>query len=79
MPLRRIELNQAPPADLAFVQLERLTPVFILIDRGHEIGRIRGYPGPEGFWTQLAMLIDRLPRQPVQDQAALTTPLRAAD
>jgi hypothetical protein len=78
-PLRRIDLNQTPPADLAFLQIERLTPVFILVDKGREIGRIRGYPGPEGFWTQLAILMDRLPQPAAQDQAALATPLRAAD
>jgi hypothetical protein len=79
-PLRRIELNQAPPADLAFVEIERLTPLFVLVDRGREIGRIRGYPGPEGFWTQLAMLMDRLPQSGAsQEQAALTAPSHAAD
>jgi hypothetical protein len=63
-PLRRIELGRSPPADLAFLQIERLTPLFILVDKGREVGRIRGYPGPEGFWTQLAMLMDRLPAPP---------------
>ena len=77
-PLRRIELNQSPPADLAFVEIERLTPLFVLVDKGREIGRIRGYPGPEGFWTQLAMLMDRLPQTgTAHDEAALTAPLRA--
>jgi hypothetical protein len=78
-PLRRIDLNRAPPADLAFVQIERLTPVFILVDGGREIGRIRGYPGPDGFWMQLTVLMDRLPNVPKQNQAALTEQLRVAD
>lgn len=77
-PLRRIKLNQSPPADLAFLEIERLTPVFILVDKGREIGRIRGYPGPEGFWMQLATLIDHLPQPGVQERSALT-PLRTAD
>ena len=78
-PLRRIDLYQRVPDDLAFLDIERLTPVFILIDKGREIGRIRGYPGPEGFWTQLAILMDRLPQEPAQEQAALTSRLHAAD
>lgn len=61
-PLRRIQLADRVPADLSFLSIERLTPLFILVDQGREIGRIRGYPGPEGFWTQLAVLMGRLPQ-----------------
>lgn len=61
-PLRRIPLAGPVPADLTFVARERLTPLFVLVDRGREIGRIRGYPGAEGFWMQLAMLMERLPQ-----------------
>ena len=61
-PLRRIQLAEAVPPDLSFLTIERLTPLFILVDKGREIGRIRGYPGPEGFWTQLAILMGRLPQ-----------------
>src|SRR6185437_5353305 len=42
-PLRRVDIFKPIPADLAFVQVERITPVFVLVDQGHEIGRIRGY------------------------------------
>ena len=77
-PLRRIDLYKPVPADLAFLQIERLTPLFILVDEGREIGRIRGYPGQEGFWTQLSMLMDRLPQSATaREQASLTTSLRA--
>ena len=77
-PLRRIDLYKPVPADIAFLQIERLTPLFMLVDQSREIGRIRGYPGLEGFWTQLSMLMDRLPNDgTAQEQASLTTPLRA--
>ena len=77
-PLRRIDLYKPVPADLSFLQIERLTPLFILVDEGREIGRIRGYPGQEGFWTQLSMLMDRLPQSATaREQASLTTSLRA--
>jgi hypothetical protein len=75
--LRRIDLYYSVPRDLAFLQIERLTPLFILVDGGREIGRIRGYPGPEGFWTQLAISMYRLPNSAEQDEVALATPLRA--
>jgi hypothetical protein len=59
-PLRRVDITQAPPGDLAFIQVERLTPLFVLVDKGREIGRIRGYGGREMFWTQLYMLMQKL-------------------
>ena len=59
-PLRRVDLMRALPADLAFIQVERLTPLFVLIDQGREIGRIRGYPGDESFWGLLGALIRKL-------------------
>lgn len=59
-PLRRVDIAQPLPADIAFVQRERFTPVFVLVDRGREVGRIRGYPGDTFFWGLLATLIARL-------------------
>ena len=59
-PLRRVDITQVPPADLAFIQIERLTPLFVLVDNGREIGRIRGYGGRDMFWTQLYMLMQKL-------------------
>lgn len=59
-PLRRVDITQARPRDLAFIEIERLTPLFVLVDNGREIGRIRGYGGREMFWTQLYMLMQKL-------------------
>lgn len=59
-PLRRVDIDKPLPADLAFVRVERLTPLFVLIDDGHEIGRIRGYPGDDNFWGLLDGLLRRL-------------------
>lgn len=59
-PLRRVDVTQPLPHDLAFLDVERLTPLFVLIDRGHEIGRIRGYPGEDHFWGLLGVLIKKL-------------------
>ena len=61
-PLRRLDIAQPAPADLAFIKRERFTPVFVLVDAGREIGRIRGYPGDTFFWGLLANLIERLDR-----------------
>jgi thioredoxin-related protein len=59
-PLRRVNIIQAVPSDLAFIDVERLTPLFVLVDNGHEIGRIRGYPGEDHFWGLLGGLIKKL-------------------
>ena len=59
-PLRRVDIAQGLPADLAFIEVERLTPLFVLVDKGREIGRIRGYGGRDMFWTQLYMLMQKL-------------------
>jgi hypothetical protein len=61
-PLRRHDIARPVPAELAFIRRERFTPVFVLIDEGREIGRIRGYPGDIFFWGLLANLIERLDR-----------------
>ena len=59
-PLRRLDIAEPIPAKLAFVTRERFTPVFVLVEDGREIGRIRGYPGDIFFWGLLANLIERL-------------------
>ncbi|TMJ01115.1 MAG: transcriptional regulator [Alphaproteobacteria bacterium] len=61
-PLRRLDIALPAPSDLAFIKRERFTPVFVLIDGGREIGRIRGYPGDTFFWGLLANLLERLDR-----------------
>lgn len=59
-PLRRVNIDYPLPQDLDFVAVERLAPLFVLVDKGHEIGRIRGYPGEENFWGLLGALIKKL-------------------
>ena len=72
-PLRRIELGHTP-SDLAFLSVDRLTPEFIMVDGGREIGRIRGYPGPDSFWMQLAVLMRRLDAAATDKQASNPVP-----
>ncbi len=60
-PLRRVDAAKPMPPELAFIEAERLTPVFVLIDNGREVGRIRGYPGEDHFWGLLGTLLAKLP------------------
>ena len=73
-PLRRLDIAKPAPSDLAFVQRERFTPVFVLVDGGREIGRIRGYPGDTFFWGLLANLIERLDRGETASPEPLAAP-----
>ena len=59
-PLRRVDIDKPLPRDLAFIQVERLTPLFVLVHEGREIGRIRGYPGEDHFWGLLGELVAKL-------------------
>jgi hypothetical protein len=58
-PLRRVDIVRGVPDDLAFIEVERLTPLFVLVDSGREIGRIRGF-GEDHFWGLLGVLIKEL-------------------
>jgi hypothetical protein len=49
-PLRRVNIDYPLPTDLSFIAVERLAPLFVLVDKGREVGRIRGYPGEDHFW-----------------------------
>ncbi len=55
-PLRRVDRDQPPPADLAGIDPGGFTPTFVVVDKGREIGRIRGYPGDAFFFG----LLDRI-------------------
>lgn len=48
------------PPNLAFIEVERLALLFILVEGDREIGRIRGYPGEEHFWGLLGMFLKQL-------------------
>ena len=80
-PLRRVDIAAALPSDLAFIAVERLTPLFVLVENGREIGRIRGYPGENHFWGLLGVLIKQLDNSGTGGERAqlLKKTLRAID
>ncbi|WP_340119507.1 transcriptional regulator [Pelagibius sp. 7325] len=62
-PLRRVDVTQPWPADLADVATDRYTPTFIVVENGREIARLRGYPGEDFFWPLLAEMLTKLAPQ----------------
>src|SRR5438105_15905519 len=77
VPLRRLDIGHPVPSDLGFIRRERFTPVFVLIDEGREIGRIRGYPAHTLFWGLLANLIERRELGAPPPEPAAAPPPRA--
>src|ERR1700693_1892757 len=69
-PLRRVDIDRQVPPDLGFIEVERLTPLFVLVDRGREIGRIRGYPGEDHFWGLLGVLMKSLDASATGEESA---------
>jgi hypothetical protein len=59
-PLRRVDIHDPLPADLAGIRVERFTPTFVLVDNGKEIGRMRGYTGDQFFWFLLGEMLEKL-------------------
>ena len=53
-PLRRHDFYDAMPDDLAHLTPATMTPTFIVIRDGAEVGRIIGYPGAELFWWRIS-------------------------
>jgi hypothetical protein len=78
-PLRRLDSARPLPQDLAFLSVERLTPLFVLVDDGREIGRIRGYPGEDNFWGLLNAIMKTLDERGQEHAHVSEKPLRATD
>ena len=63
-PLRRIDLD-APPADTpALTPVVNITPTFVLMQEGREIGRFSGYSDDMTFWARLEILLKSLETRP---------------
>jgi thioredoxin-related protein len=58
--LRRVDIAGERPDDLRLVGEIRLTPTFLVMDQGREVGRILGYSGEDMFWGLLDQIIARL-------------------
>lgn len=61
-PLRRVDIHAERPEDLRPLGPIALTPTFVVLDQGREVGRIQGYPGDDMFWGLLDQIIAKLPQ-----------------
>jgi hypothetical protein len=60
-PLRRLDIGDPRPPELAALPDIMYTPTFVLMDGGSEIGRIVGYLGEDQFWGLLGEFFQRIP------------------
>jgi thioredoxin-related protein len=60
--LRRVDIDDDRPADLAGIRGVRYTPTFVVMDRGREVGRILGYPGEDMFYGLLNQILKKVPK-----------------
>src|SRR3546814_12256203 len=67
-PLRRVDVTQPWPSDLAGIGGDIYTPTFIVVENGTEVARLRGYPGEHFFWPLLNEMLQGLP--PLQPDSA---------
>jgi hypothetical protein len=62
-PLRRLDIAQRPD-NVVLALPVTVSPTFVLVDNGREVGRITGYPGADFFWALLGELVGKLDRAP---------------
>lgn len=59
-PLRRVNLSSSATGGAALSRPVTITPTFVLVSRGREVGRVVGYPGAEFFYGALDEQLQKL-------------------
>lgn len=57
VPMKFIDLNSAAAGDLQLLGPIESVPTVLVVLRGHELGRIPGYIGPESFFHSIDRLL----------------------
>ncbi len=61
-PLRRVRLSSNPTGGVKLARPVTITPTFVLVDGGREVGRVVGYPGADYFYPALGEQLAKLHR-----------------
>ncbi|GAC1458055.1 MAG: hypothetical protein PVSMB8_14500 [Vulcanimicrobiaceae bacterium] len=64
LPLRRVDIHAARPADLRSIGGIRFTPTFVVLHCGREFARMTGYLGDEQFWGLLDQNVRSIKESP---------------
>jgi len=57
--LRRVDADRETDGGVKLARPVEVTPTFVIVACGREVGRILGYPGEDHFWGLLGMEIER--------------------
>jgi thioredoxin-related protein len=57
--LRRVDAERERTGGVQLAQPVEVTPTFVIVACGRELGRITGYPGDDHFWGLLGEAIGR--------------------
>lgn len=57
--LRRVDADRGTNGGVKLARPVEVTPTFVIVACGREVGRILGYPGEDHFWGLLGMEIER--------------------
>lgn len=60
-PLRRLDIKAKVPDDIKLKRPVTITPTFVLVEAGEEVGRVVGYGGSEFFYEMLGDVMAKLP------------------
>ncbi|WP_218578211.1 thioredoxin domain-containing protein [Vineibacter terrae] len=58
--LRRVDADRSTDGGVRLSRPVDVTPTFVIVACGREVGRITGYPGEDHFWGLLGIEIERL-------------------
>ncbi|HEX2888464.1 hypothetical protein [Vineibacter terrae] len=58
--LRRVDADRSTDGGVRLARPVDVTPTFVIVACGREVGRITGYPGEDHFWGLLGIEIERL-------------------
>jgi thioredoxin-related protein len=62
-PLRRVDIHEPRPVELAAIKPVVYTPTFVLVENQQEVGRLEGYASEDFFWGLLSRELTKLEKK----------------
>jgi thioredoxin-related protein len=77
-PLVRMDIDNPRNGPLENIRPVVYTPTFVLMQDGHEVGRILGYPGEDFFWAMLGEIVAKI-KSPVNACPVIPTTILSSN
>jgi hypothetical protein len=78
-PLRVVDIRHGPPQGLRLERAVTMTPTFVLVEDGAEVGRLVGYPGAHFFYPMLAEQLKKLQQKAIPPSLPAQRDAHASD